>query len=38
MDSPHSNGDFETGIAVDIENKKMYASDGHFFMCMELPE
>ena len=37
FDSPH-NGRFDSGIAVDIENKKMYASDGHFFMCMELPE
>jgi outer membrane protein assembly factor BamB len=38
FESPHNGGRFSTGIAVDLENKKMYASDGHFFMCMELPE
>ena len=38
FDSPRDNWFFSSGIAVDLENKKMYASDGHYFMCMELPE
>lgn len=36
--SPHPNGSFSTAIAVDIENKKMYAADKYYLMCFELPE
>ena len=38
IESPHENGSFTNGVAVDVAANKMYASDGSYMMCMELPE
>jgi outer membrane protein assembly factor BamB len=34
----YSGAIFRNAIAVDLENKKMYTTDGYFLICMELPE
>ena len=32
------NGNFKSGVAVDLLNKRMYCSDGYSLLCMKLPE
>lgn len=36
--SPHPGASFLSAIAVDLENNKMYTTDGYYLLCMELPE
>jgi outer membrane protein assembly factor BamB len=38
LKSPNSGGEFNNAIAVDLNNDKMYTTDGYYIMCMELPE
>ena len=36
--SPNPQGEFYNAVGVDLENERMYCSDGFALLCMELPE
>ena len=36
--SPNPNGEFYNAVAVDLENKRMYCSDGYSLLCMDVPD